>query len=248
MSTENDVLASDQEELAGDLGSYSPPLPRYLDRLSQAVRSVELSSDNPLPPDLSTTLTYLTVQEPLTLEQLEMLEYELSHQGIVTRTTATTTGTITKRATLSQRIARDVVTMRWQLQRIGARYLPVEIKVDLPRYLVAAAREIQYHQSVATPKALPENTAYESDLEYLEQWSRFLVCGGDKKASRFQRGLDLVLKVICQSQTQEHDRQRPAAAPPKHLSYPLQILLPISQNQLVDAATAWRKTQGNPRR
>lgn len=148
---------------------------------------------------------------PLGFEQLEMLEAELVNQGILVRSKDYCCG-------LAQHVLHEANIWRWRAQRFGVEGSNLVFNIDLPAYVVYRAEElmcVQHESMFETNLAgqLHRNDSWWGSLEtlgsviaeihYLNRFAAYLLGVFDEAANGYQRGLNLVLKVLSREIEQE---------------------------------------------
>ena len=144
----------------------------------------------------------------LELEQLEMLEAELRNQGILPSPDAPAIG-------LSQHALHSASILRWRARRAGVAGDTLNFRIDVPRYVLSRAKEIGeelasagrdnigsgtellLRRSASWGKGLESPSRLLGELEYLEAFSAYLLGHFDATTNRYQRGLNVVLRILA---------------------------------------------------
>ena len=136
----------------------------------------------------------------LTLDGLEMLEAELRNQGILP----------TLAPGLTQRALREASVLRWKARRSGVDESRLTFFVNISRYLTALGthlteQQVERHADEENlfylgtdslySKRLPESERA-AQLAYLEAFASYLIGTFDQTSNRYERGMNLVLKVL----------------------------------------------------
>lgn len=139
-------------------------------------------------------------------DQLEMLEAELNNQGLLSRSIRTN-------YSLSQHIQYEANVWKWRAERVGFEGSRLHFCVDLPTYIISRAEELLSSaeqksdagesslRASAWQKRFESQDALSSELRYLESFAAFLNGAHDNPQNGYQRGLNLVLRVICSSRS-----------------------------------------------
>ncbi len=179
------------------------PMPSALaqagfEELAQLARSLES--------DTRTAQVYARLPEHFRQDQLEMLEAELNNQGLLSRSIRTN-------YSLSQHIQYEANVWKWRAERVGFEGSKLHFCVDLPKYLISRAEELVASaeqksgsadtalRASAWQKRFESQDALSSELRYLESFAAFLNGAHDNPENAYQRGLNLVLRVICSSKS-----------------------------------------------
>lgn len=169
---------------------------------------------------------------PLTLEQLEMLEAELKNQGIL----PTIDGSLFQHALHTSSI------LRWRGRRAGVVCDGFDFRIDVPRYVVARAEQIEQqlttfrsaetgakgelllHRSSSWGKGLDSPSRLLSELTSLDAFAGYLLGKFEQHTNRYQRGLNLLLKILT---TGEAKKDVEASKGP-------QIVLPVEPREFLE--------------
>ena len=139
------------------------------------------------------------VLQPISLEGLEMLEAELLNQQILIQRDASF-------QTLSQQLNHEVSVWSWRAVRLGMHSKEMFFEVNLPNYILSKAAELlsvskRSSESLLAARELQTPGSNSSlvlfRLQYLELFAAYLIGKYEKASSRYQRGLNLVLKTLC---------------------------------------------------
>ncbi len=154
------------------------------------------------------------LQEPLALEQLEMLEAELRNQAILPSLPENT-------PSLAQAAAVEINLYRWRARRTGVACNKLNFIVDVPRYVASLAVDLtsllhperfsitSEEENSRTSQRTTWRTVFTTEdkirasLEYLELFAAYFKGHFDNPSNGYQRGLNLVLKVLATKQTTE---------------------------------------------
>lgn len=136
----------------------------------------------------------------LSLEGLEMLEAELRNQGILPKHIPGVT----------QRALREASVLRWKARRGGVDEARLTFFVNISRYLTTLGTHLTERDPVTSSedanlfylgadswysKRLPEHER-SAQLAYLEAFASYLIGTFDQTSNRYERGMNLVLKVL----------------------------------------------------
>ncbi|MCB0325064.1 MAG: hypothetical protein KDD69_15880 [Bdellovibrionales bacterium] len=150
------------------------------------------------------------LSRPVELKQLEMLEAELTNQGILPRLRA---GVLS----LAQHVAQETGVWCWRAERCGVESNSLQFDVEIPRYIIARAGELLAPLSLDTPGPVEPQTgvwrrAAEApavaiaELSYLDRFAAYLLGAFYDPANRYQRGLNLVLHVLVGAARAEEEQ------------------------------------------
>ncbi|OVE80348.1 hypothetical protein BVY02_00425 [bacterium J17] len=160
--------------------------------------------------DESSSSSLRHASSPLSIEQLEMLEAELSNQGILPKLTENS-------CSLVQCAVHDSSVWRWRAQRFTVDTPKIDFLVNVPLYTLWRAQELSQILLIDVPgksenpaKVLKSHSnnwrlrtedrnALILELEYLESFAGYLIGQFDEVSNRFQKGLNLILKVLSSS-------------------------------------------------
>lgn len=161
---------------------------------------------------------------PLSLEQLEMFEAELSNQDLLRRRSDSVRA-------LHQHAAHQINLLLWRAKRLGHSTESYEFLIDIPYYILecsifmlknlSTGRENDSDMYMSRGTFLgwsaENSTKLLYDLNYLDDFATYLLGAFNDQNSRYHKGLDLVLNVL----------KRNSATSASHL----QITLPISADE-----------------
>ncbi len=138
---------------------------------------------------------------PITLDGIEMLEAELSNQGFLPSSSGA--------RPISSHAINTANHLRWKAQRVEFDPDRLQFLVDLPRYLahfaqILTERERRTNGSDAELLINPlENVSNRlTEIEwraYIENFARYFLTQQEFEANRYERGLNLVLRIVAQS-------------------------------------------------
>ncbi len=142
--------------------------------------------------------------EPMDIEQLEMLEAELTNQGILPADATT----------VSQHALHSASILRWRARRAGVSADNVYFLVRVPEYVLMRADEIQRElqlrhsesredteelfllRSASWGKGIDSHSRLQQDLLYVDRFASYILGKFGHDTNRYQRGLSLILKII----------------------------------------------------
>lgn len=202
----------------------------HLFQLRQSFNAHNANSESPV-----------SEREPLGFEQLEMLEAELNNQGILIKNRDYC-------CSLAQHLEHEANVWRWRAQRFGVDSGTLQFNVDLPRYVLWRAEElingldeetlgdIENHlqRSDAWTLRFERQGTVLAELHYLNGFAAYLSGMFDEASNRYQRGLNLVLKVLC-SKAEEGYTEVPAQ------NGSLLITLPIGKREFAALLKDYRR-------
>ncbi len=131
------------------------------------------------------TNTILKLSSPISIDQLEMLEAELHNQGILSKTIET----------ISQRVRHDAGLLGWHARRFGISPNQIEFLVDVPKYIIKKAQELEEE----TKSSTQNSTLFPRELSYLDQFSSFILGKFDNTENKYEDALNVVLNVLIKS-------------------------------------------------
>jgi hypothetical protein len=173
-------------------------------------------------PSLCKLLLDTKNRDPLTLDELEMLEAELQNQNIIPTLDDS-------HITLSQSAAATINLMRWKAQRYGINPANFNFRINLQEFIISAAQLTLNNQKLSP--TLPTDSEF---IDYLECFAEYLIAEHHTSASfpnmtSFQKGMHLVIKILNRSNI------------PSTLQSTREIVLPISRNRFLEEL---RKVKG----
>lgn len=191
-------------------------------------QSTDTQSSSLLPPGLTkleeSVAQYSAQTASLNLEEISMLEAELMHQGILP---SAPDGNV-----ISYLTTHDVNLFSWYALRNGFRRDQLTFVVDLPRFIIARAKEV-----LDPACALNTTTALANrELEYLDRVADFLAQSNPSRGSRYQRGMAVVLRALLSPKRKTGIE---IGTSPK-----LNIVLPMSRAEFLRKLSAIRNTAG----
>lgn len=171
-------------------------------------------------------------------EQLEMLEAELRNQGILPKPEG-------EAQLISFRVMREIASLKWRARSIGLDKVNLHFAIDLPRYV--NARAIQLHQTTSVKSTSDSiridplidgsslsSYSNESEMLFLERFAMFLTGEFERSANRYQRGLNVILRVLTRSNKERSTSRFRAGNRGSKTS----ILLPISKREFTKQISA----------
>lgn len=174
------------------------------------------------------------VQTPVSMSQLEMLEAELNNQGLLSKSRGFS-------AFLHQRALHETGIWRWRAKRFN---LPLDLDsfaIDLPRYIAERAAAITAETDDRRDGGgktgflgSPGAAALIAELRYLDSFAAYVYGAFDKPKNRYQRGLNLVLRVLS-SRHEQSERQE------KRL-----LILPLTRRTFFNCLREIRSAQPKP--
>ena len=170
--------------------------------------------------------------QPVSVSSLEMLEAELANQMIVP-----TLGEHTP--SIAQAAAFEANLLQWRARRFGISGTQIQFQIDLGRYVGYLAVElIQLHREMKLSPAhllrghlsskrlswraiFPSDEIVRSTLQYLDRFAKYLLADDETAEGRFQRGLNLVLKVLADGDSESRATAREALGNTTHVVLPV---------------------------
>ncbi len=144
--------------------------------------------------EMSRVLSQFTA--PLTAEQLEMLEAELIHQGVLPNLTD-------RSIRLGHTLSHEINLLRWYARRSGLAGSEISFVVDLPRYILSRASVLAEFRECGERESnwrLNSSLSEHDEFAYLERFAAFLLADRDGGKNRYQKGLNLILRVLARSE------------------------------------------------
>ena len=199
------------------------------------------------------TETATKADTPMVVATVEMLEAELTNQGILP-------GLAIGCMSISQNLAHEMNIWRWKARRIGTAHISLIFEVALPHYILERAEKIAlfvaelerqpdtdsrlYFVQSRHTSTVAFNTEEEalSELSYLDAFAAYLTGAFDESENSFQRGLNLILKTLT-SRSSESDVTMSA----DNESIEVRVTLPVSNQHffrrlksIAKSFSAWR--------
>ncbi len=142
--------------------------------------------------------------QPITFQAVEMLEAELLNQRILLKRQASV-------QTIAQQLAHEAGIWTWRALRLGIPTDAIRFEVHLPQYLLSKGSELIssieslsvcsddsiVHSPSSQTKSKNLAPALTAQLQYLNLFAAYLTGKYENTDSRYQRGLNLVLKTLC---------------------------------------------------
>lgn len=214
------------------------------------------------------------LRHPLEINSLEMLEAELANQGITSLRPQKTTiisgddslWTRAKSCTsLAQRATLESTVWRWRARRLGMNAKRLRFRVDIRLFLLTWAAELEeaLENSHSTDSRVvfirkPQLSSSGTDdlqqvrqkLVYLDEIAAFLNGDVRRRAHPFDRGLDVILKVLSvpgKSSSPGHSSIEPVYTldGPNDASSELVLTLPLSRGGFFQAVKAFSNVNSN---
>ncbi len=184
----------------------------------------------------------LLTNKPLELNTVEMLEAELTNQGILPVI-------VDSSSTLAQHIAHEVNIWRWRGRRVGTGGAKLHFNVTLAPYLIAKGHQLARYLELDSPIGndspslisqpsnawrinLGNKSQVTEKLEYLDSFAAYLLGNFNEARDKYQRGLNIVLKSLLGHEQQE------ARLPSKEK---LTLTLPLTSNNFFDKLKTLRE-------
>lgn len=217
---------------------------------------------------ISSGVEELLLRHPLEINSLEMLEAELANQGITSLRPQKTTvvseeSSLWTRAqsctSLAQRATLESTVWRWRARRLGMNAKKLRFRVDIRLFLLSWAAELEeaLENSHSTDNRVvfirkPQLSSNGTDdlhqvrqkLIYLDEIAAFLNGDVRRRAHPFDRGLDVILKVLSvpgKSSSPGHSSIEPVYTQdgPEDASSELVLTLPLSRGGFFQAVRAF---------
>jgi len=149
------------------------------------------------------------IKQPLSIEELEMLEAELLNQGIISA----------KSDALSKRVRREIALLIWNGKRNSSNFSSPNFRIELKSFIKFETIKLTTLNDNLKDQQIAPKIKLKQDLKYLDEFAAYLNGAFENTKSSYEKGLNLVLRAIMKT-TEEIDEN-------------LSFILPISKAEFI---------------